>query len=194
MTEDSMRDDARPLRNPRSRLRRTALFVGVGVAAGAAGAWLGIGRSKPSPPEARGVEQLFGLSMDDAQGRSQALQQWRGKPLIVNFWATWCPPCVDEMPELQALHVEYAARGVQFIGLAVDGKSAVQEFAQRLKITYPLLLAGASGAELARSLGNAAGGLPFTLAVAPNGRTIGQHLGRIKAADIRAWIDTMATI
>ncbi|HEU4621279.1 MAG TPA: TlpA disulfide reductase family protein, partial [Burkholderiaceae bacterium] len=142
---------------------------------------------------ASAIDQLFTLTLPDPSGQPQALGQWRGRPLILNFWATWCAPCVEEMPELQRLHDVYSPKGAHVLGLAVDRGEAVAEFARKLAIRYPLLIAGASGADLARALGNAAGGLPFTLAIRADGQLHASHVGKIRYEQAREWLDQLTT-
>ena len=96
------------------------------------------------------------------KGNSQAFSQWQGKTLAINFGATWCPPCLEEMPALSRLQEKHAANDVQFIGIALDSAEALRDFAERYPTTYPLLLGGTVGADLARQLGNSRLALPYT--------------------------------
>jgi len=89
------------------------------------------------------------------------LQDFRGKPLLLNFWATWCPPCIEELPLINAFYVNQKARGWQVIGLAVDRPAAVKGFLQKTPLNFPIALAGTTGGELATKLGNPSGALPF---------------------------------
>ena len=107
---------------------------------------------------------------DDVDGRPQALSQWRGSWIVLNFWATWCAPCVEEMPTLQQIAREYAARGVVVVGVGIDNAGAIRRFREELKLDLPLLVAGAGGSELARELGNPSGALPYTVLISPQGR------------------------
>jgi thiol-disulfide isomerase/thioredoxin len=132
---------------------------------------------------------LFAYTFNDADGRPQPIDQWRGSYLVVNFWATWCAPCVEEMPDLQKVHREYASRGVAVVGLAIDNASAVRRFRDELKLQLPLLVAGATGSELTRQLGNASGALPYTVLVDRNGSMVQSKLGRLPAAELRSWLD-----
>jgi thiol-disulfide isomerase/thioredoxin len=165
--------------------------------AGAAG--LGViahrcfGESRPPPVASAGKasELVFAASLNDADGKPQALAQWKGRPLVINFWATWCTPCVEEMPDLQALREHYLARKLEVVGLAIDNTSAVQEFRRKLGIKYPLLVAGSGGTELARALGNASGGLPHTVLLDASGAVRYSHLGRIKMVELKQAIETV---
>lgn len=101
------------------------------------------------------------MSLPDAAGATQALSQWKGKNLLVNFWAPWCPPCVQEMPELSEVQGEFAAKNLQIIGIGIDSASNIKTFAEKVKIAYPVYVSGMSGTDLSRHFGNATGGLPF---------------------------------
>ena len=153
------------------------------IAVAAAGAWGGYALQQSSRGEASqsaAVGQLFALSLPDPEGSTQALTQWRGKILVVNFWATWCEPCREEIPGLQRLREKYASKNVEIVGIAVDSASKVRDYAKQIKISYPLLVGGLESIELARSFGNNAGGLPFTVVLDGKSAVAFSHLGLIK--------------
>jgi peroxiredoxin len=108
---------------------------------------------------------------------------------VVNFWATWCPPCVDEMPDLQQVRDAYLDRGVEIIGIGIDNAAKIAAFRDQHRLTLPLLVAGAGGSELNRALGNTGGALPFTVLIGPDGRVRERHLGQIKPEQLRRWLD-----
>lgn len=137
------------------------------------------------------VGALFDLTFDDVDGRPQPLRQWQGRVLVINFWATWCAPCVEEMPELQAVHSDYVERGVTVVGLAIDNANAAKQFRDRMQLQLPLLLAGASGNELARQLGNATGALPYTVLIDQRSQFVRAKLGRIREPELRVWLDAL---
>ena len=182
----------------RSATQRIATYVLIGIVFAAAGLWLGTRHNPPAEPlttqvpptpngQAHGpVNQLFKQTMNDADGKPQALSQWRGKTLILNFWATWCTPCVEEMPELETLSREHAPHGVQVLGIGIDSPSNIATFRQKVKVTYPLFSAGISGTDLARDFGNTAGGLPFTVLVGADGQVKKTYLGRLKFEQLKA--------
>jgi thiol-disulfide isomerase/thioredoxin len=116
-----------------------------------------------------------------------SMQALRGKPLLVNFWATWCPPCVDELPLIDRFYRDNSAKSWQVVGLAIDQPSAVRTFLQRTPVSFPVGLAGLDGTELARSLGNAAGGLPFTVVLGPDGDVRARRIGRVSPSDLAQW-------
>jgi thiol-disulfide isomerase/thioredoxin len=129
--------------------------------------------------DAGAVTRLLGATLPDSAGRMQPLAQWRGRILVVNYWATWCPPCRDEMPMLSRLQQRYAARGVQFVGIALDDADRVRQFARETPLAYPLLVADDSFAETSLALGNARMGLPYTVVVDREGRLLAAALGRL---------------
>ena len=132
------------------------------------------------------VGALFAQSMNDASGASQSLGQWKGKPLVVNFWAPWCAPCVQEMPELDQLALASAAQGINVIGIGIDSPANIAEFAGKLKISYPLYVAGMSGMDLSRQFGNSNGGLPYTVLIGADGKVLKTYLGKLKFDELKA--------
>ena len=166
--------------------RRWLVGAGVALAAAAAGAWFAQRRYTPRAPADLAVETLLAQTLTDSDGNSVALSRYRGRVLVVNFWATWCPPCIEEMPELSALASEFAARGVDVLGIGVDAAVSIRQFAARWPVVYPLLIAQKTGYELSRQFGNRSLALPFTVVVDRDGRIIERTLGRFKADALRA--------
>lgn len=168
--------------------RRTVIVGAGGLAAMGVAGWLGWRESSRRAPQAnRAVRQaepaqpdpgaLFAASLPDLQGVETPVSRWRGQPLVVNFWATWCPPCVKEMPDLNRL--AQAHPQAQFLGIAVDTPQNVTAFVAKVPVGYPILLAGHSGIDLVRALGNPAGGLPFTALVGRDGQVAELILGAV---------------
>jgi thiol-disulfide isomerase/thioredoxin len=116
------------------------------------------------------------------------MESFRGRPLLLNFWATWCPPCVEELPLINAFYRENKANGWQVLGLAVDNLAPVQSFLKKMPLDFPVGMAGLAGAELGRSLGNLTGGLPFSVVLGSDGQTLHRKLGRLNAADLAVWV------
>lgn len=169
--------------------RRRFLLAGVGAAALAGGAGLAVYRLRQIPVGATAVAMLFAKSFDDAQGQLQPMAQWKGQWLVLNFWATWCSPCVEEMPTLQQVARDYGTRGVAVVGLGIDTPAAIRRFQSQLKLDLPLLVAGAGGTELARALGNPSGALPYTVLISPKGAVDEAHLGLLRPELLRSWLD-----
>lgn len=169
--------------------RRRWMLAGAGVAAAMAGAGMAWWRSGVSDTDQAVVQRLWDLNLQTPQGTPLALASLKGKPVLLNFWATWCPPCVEEMPLLDAFFRQHAAKGWQVIGLAVDQPSSVRTFLQKTPVSFPIVLAGLEGTDLARSLGNLTGGLPFTVVLGPEGRVRQRRMGRVSESDLKAWAD-----
>jgi peroxiredoxin len=123
--------------------------------------------------------ELFATSLPDENGDPQAISQWKGKIIVLNFWATWCPPCREEMPELSALNTEYQDRNVIVIGIALDEIGLIKSFNAENDISYPLLAAEDTGGNLAFKLGNTKSALPFTVIIKPDGTIANTYFGRI---------------
>jgi thiol-disulfide isomerase/thioredoxin len=123
------------------------------------------------------TDQLFALKLPDSAGKTLDFAQWRGKPMVVNFWATWCPPCREEMPMLD--QAARATPGVQFVGISVDEASHVQAFREQNPTSYPLPVSGMEISPLATALGNKAMVLPFTVFIHADGRIATIKLGAL---------------
>lgn len=166
-------------------------ILAVAVVFGVAGAWFGARQFQSGPAAPSAVEQFYQLSMPDAAGKPAEMKQWKGQLLVLNFWATWCAPCVEEMPELTALQKELAPGKGQIIGIGIDNPANIAAFADKYKIAYPLYVAGMEGSELSRQMGNQAGGLPFTVLVDASGKVKKTYLGRLKMDELRRDIAAM---
>ena len=160
-------------------------MLAVALIFGVAGVWFGTRHFAPSPAEASAVETFYQRTLPDAKGAPAAMSQWKGRLLVLNFWATWCAPCVEEMPELTALQKELQAKNIQILGIGIDNAANISAFAEKYQIGYPLYVAGIDGSELSRALGNQAGGLPFTVLVDASGKVRKTYLGRLKMNDLR---------
>ncbi|KAF1047230.1 MAG: Thiol-disulfide oxidoreductase ResA [Herbaspirillum frisingense] len=166
-----------------NKLRNAILLIVVAVICVAGGIYASHRATPPDSPETQALNRLLSQSMPDAAGKQQSLAQWKGKPLVVNFWATWCGPCVEEMPELTALLQEIAP--VQILGIGVDSQENIAKFAEKYQIRYPLFVAGTGATDLLRQFGNQAGGLPFTALVGKDGKVKKIYLGRLKFDELR---------
>ena len=170
---------------PASGRRRLLMAGAVGVVAAAAGAGIAWQRFEPHAEE---PDNFWSLSFSPPEeGAPLLLSAFRGRPLLVNFWATWCPPCVEELPLLNRFYGENKDKGWQLIGLAVDKPDAVKRFLARMPLDFPIGMAGMEGTELARSLGNASGGLPYTVVFGASGRVVERKIGQLQEADLKAW-------
>ena len=168
--------------------RRQALILGgAGAAAGLAGAGLAWWRYALAPPQI--ADDFWSLRFERPEGGELALTSLRGRPIVLNFWATWCPPCLKEMPDLDRLHQAHAASGLQIVGLAVDGPTPVRQFLARQPVRFAIGLAGLDGADLSRRLGNSNGGLPFTVVFDRQGRLRHRKLGQTHYDELTRWIN-----
>lgn len=171
--------------------RRVGLaFLITGLLAAGLGAVLHYWRTLPTDPGPASTAALFAATFPDADGTAQPLAQWRGRPLVVNFWATWCPPCVDEMPDLQKVRDHYREQGIEIVGIGIDNAGKIASFRDRHRISLPLLVAGADGSDLSRALGNGSGALPFTVVIAADGTVVQRHLGRVQPEQLTRWLET----
>lgn len=184
--------------------RRTILFGGAGLVAIATTAWLAwqsTSRRAPAANRAAGVlgnaapkrepnaAALYEASLPDLAGQTVALSHLKGRPVVVNFWATWCPPCVEEMPYLDAL--SKSLKNIQFVGIGIDTSANINQFVAKIPVSYPLYVAGHSGIALVRELGNSAGGLPFTVLFDADGHIFDTILGQVTPEDLQLRIERL---
>ncbi len=175
--------------------RRKMVFGAAAAAAGLAGAGLGwwkfqphqteIGAASPSPSTASA--EFWNLSFDTPEGTPFLMSSFRGKVLLVNFWATWCPPCIEELPLLDYFYRENKDKNLQVLGLAVDQPSAVRTWLEARPLQFPVGMAGLGGTELSKSLGNAAGSLPFTVVFGSSGDVLHRKIGKVLPEDLAQW-------
>ena len=119
-------------------------------------------------------------------GASVPLSTYAGRPLVVNFWATWCAPCVKEMPDLDELSHKYT--DMNFVGIAIDTPANVERFIKKVQVSYPLLVAGHGGIETMKALGNRKGGLPYTVIFDADSRISRDILGQVDPAELDAYL------
>ena len=166
--------------------RRGAIGAMVGVAAAAAGGTFAWWRTTVADQE-RAVAALWALKFEQPAGGSLVMADFRGKPLVINFWATWCVPCIRELPALQRFAREHAAQGWKVVALAVDQPVPVLEFIARFKLDLPVALAGIEGLEWQRAMGNTAGGLPFSVVFDAHGHVRQRRLGESHYDELVHW-------
>jgi thiol-disulfide isomerase/thioredoxin len=162
------------------------VFAAVALAAAAAGTALWLARGSKAPridPPAISATALYAASFADERGTQQSLGRFQGKLLVLNFWATWCGPCREEIPAFTRVHERWAARGVQFLGLSAEEREKVDRFVREVPVNYPLWV-GQESSELGRRLGNRLGVLPFTVIVGPAGEIVDAKVGAYSEADI----------
>jgi thiol-disulfide isomerase/thioredoxin len=166
---------------------------GLILIAGALAAVLGMGLSsykyRVEKASDTAIEELLTRELRSPDGKIHQTSDWRGKILIINYWASWCPPCVEEMPELVRSQTKYAAKNVLFVGIGVDSPSNIREFLEKTPVNYPIVLGGLDGATWAKNMGNPSSGLPFTLMVDRKGAITKTKLGKISEDELSSWID-----
>ncbi len=175
-----------------ARMTRRAWIVGgVAVAAALAGAGGQLWQAQRSRQRAERFDAetggLWAMRFAQPGGGELVMASLLGRPLLLNFWATWCPPCVKEMPEIDRFHRSHGPRGITVVGLAVDGPTPVREFLGRTPVGYSIGLAGLEGTELSRRLGNDRGALPFTALFGADGRPLRRKLGETHYDELVAW-------
>ena len=174
--------------------RRNMIYGGAAAVAAAAGAGLAWWKIQPhqATPAAvgapvAGADPFWNLSFDTPDGQSLAMNTFRGKPLLVNFWGTWCPPCIEELPLLDSFYGANKSRGWQVLGLAVDQPSAVRKWLQAKPLAFAVGMAGLGGTELSKAMGNTAGSLPFTVVFDAAGQMQHRKIGKVTPEELKTW-------
>ncbi|MCK6431487.1 MAG: TlpA family protein disulfide reductase [Burkholderiaceae bacterium] len=174
--------------------RRAWIIGGVGALAALAGAWSAWRRhSVPAAPAlaAPDANRLWLLRFERPEGGELVMEQWQGKPLLINFWATWCPPCITELPEINRFALEFAQQGGRVLGLAVDRPESVREFLGRVKLDFPIALAGLEGTDIIRRLGNLQGALPYSVMFDARGELRHRKMGQTHLGELQQWAATL---
>lgn len=175
---------------PQASVARRQLLLGLAATtamlAGAGVAWW-----RGKYPQEAAVDKLdaafWALQWETPSGAALPMRDFAGRPLLLNFWATWCPPCVEELPLINAFYRENKAKGWQVLGLAVDKLGPVQSFLKTMQLDFPIAMAGIQGTDLSRKLGNPSGALPFSVVVGGDGVVLQRKLGRLRELDLQAW-------
>lgn len=182
-------DHPEPVGVVRPDRRRNLLIAGVAATAAGLGALLALRHSAalmtlPGTSSDGNESQLWQTTFETPEGAALDLTALRNRKLLVNFWATWCPPCVAELPLLDQFHSEQDANGWQVLGLAVDQPSSVRKFLARTPVRFPIGMAGLGGTELSKALGNLEGGLPYSVLFDASGRITARKMGQLKPDEL----------
>ncbi|HEY5803651.1 MAG TPA: TlpA disulfide reductase family protein [Lysobacter sp.] len=149
--------------------------------------------SAPTPPAglavARRGEALPALQLPALDGAPVRLPAaYAGRPIVINLWASWCGPCIEEMPELDRFAASQGPNGTQVVGIALDEAAAVKDFLTRIPVRYPILLDQAGPGDAGVQLGNTKGVLPYTVLVSADGRLLKQKIGPFRHGEIDDWV------
>jgi thiol-disulfide isomerase/thioredoxin len=136
------------------------------------------------------IKAFFANSWQTPDGKPANSENWRNKVLVVNFWASWCPPCVEEMPALSKTAQEYADKNVLIVGIGSDSPSNIREFLEKTPVSYPIVIGGLEGSNISKQMGNTQGALPYTVIINPQGKSIYTKLGKINEDELKKAIDT----
>ena len=177
-----------------SNTRFAAVLIAVAILAGLGGFYLRWWLTQPDTTRTATTVDVIGkpatdFQLPDLDGAPQSLSQWRGKPIMLNFWASWCAPCKEELPILQGLHQRYQAQGMRLVGIALDEAEAAQAMAAELGVEYPILVADfAEGMVLMESYANIGGAMPYTVTIDREGKVADRHWGTLSAAQAEKMI------
>lgn len=173
-----------PIATPARRRWLLGAVAGVSALAGAGLAWR---KYQPQSTTPALDNSLWQMTFTTPEGQTLQMSDLRGKPLLLNFWATWCPPCVEELPLLNSFFKENTGKGWQVLGLAVDQLEPVKRFLAKAPLDFSVGMSGMPGLELSKSLGNLSGGLPFTVVFGSDGQVVQRKIGKIQPEDLQAW-------
>ncbi len=168
-----------------SILKQIILYTGVAAFALAAGFLVRTQFSGVVQPELtteisqQGAKAILAANLPDIQGEGQAVSQWLGKVMVVNFWATWCTPCQEEIPEFIEAQEKFRDQGLVFVGIALDQPDKVKKFSQEFGINYPVLVGSMSAWSLVEAAGNRMSVLPYTVIINRSGEIVETYLGRV---------------
>ena len=165
--------------------RQWISIIGFNLVALAAGVMTSQWIFKTELAEDPAIKAFFANSWQTPDGKSVDTKEWQGKVLVVNFWASWCPPCVEEMPTLDLLQKEFLQQNVLFVGIGIDSPSNIREFLNMTPVSYPIVIGGLEGSNLSKQMGNTSGALPYTVIINSKGQAVYSKLGKISEDELR---------
>lgn len=170
--------------------RQWTLLIAVGLIAGALGIGLSTFKFRTTSASDQAVELFLKQELKSPDGSTHNTKAWRNKILVLNFWASWCPPCVEEMPALTRTFDHYKDKNVLFVGIGVDSPSNIRLFLEKTPVNYPITISPLEGVNWAKSMGNPSGGLPFTVLIDEKGVIKKTKLGKISEDELKSWLDS----
>lgn len=168
-----------------AKLRQLLIYLGLAALAITTGFMLraqlmgGSQSALSSEASQQGAKAILAANLPDIQGENQAISQWRGNVIVVNFWATWCTPCREEIPEFIAAQEKYRDQGLVFVGIAIDQADKVKAYSEEFGINYPVLIGSLHAWSLAEAAGNRQSALPYTVIINRSGEIVETYLGRV---------------
>ncbi len=165
--------------------RQWIYIVGISLLALALGVLTSQWIYRTSLADEPAIKAFFDNPWKTPDGKTVDTNSWRGKVLVVNFWASWCPPCVEEMPTLDQLQAEFSPQNVLFVGIGIDSPSNIRQFLEMTPVSYPVVIGGLEGSALSKQLGNAQGALPYTIIIDAKGKATSSKLGKISEEELR---------
>lgn len=165
--------------------RQWIYIVGISLLALALGVLTSQWIYRTSLADEPAIKAFFDNPWKTPDGKTVDTNSWRGKVLVVNFWASWCPPCVEEMPTLDQLQAEFLPQNVLFVGIGIDSPSNIRQFLEMTPVSYPIVIGGLEGSTLSKQLGNAQGALPYTIIIDAKGKATSSKLGKISEEELR---------
>jgi len=163
-------------------------IIGFNLVALAAGVATSQWIFRTEPVDDPAMKTFFTNPWQTSNGKSVDTKEWREKVLVINFWASWCPPCVEEMPTLDKLQAEFKSQNVLFVGIGIDSPSNIREFLEKTPVSYPIVIGGLEGSNISKQMGNAQGALPYTVIVNAQGKATSSKLGKISEEELRSAI------
>ncbi|MBT8547841.1 TlpA family protein disulfide reductase [Polynucleobacter paneuropaeus] len=168
--------------------RQWLTIIAIGFFALLAGVFSSHWINQPQLASEVAIEHFLGHDWQDPDGKPANSANWQGKLLVVNFWASWCPPCVEEMPTLSRLQTEFKQQNVLFVGIGIDSPSNIREFLKKTPVAYPIVIGGIDGSNISKEMGNTQGALPFTVVINSQGKAVSSKLGKISEDELRSII------
>ena len=144
--------------------------------------------NQPQLANGLAIQHFLSHDWQDPDGKPVSSTDWQGKLLVVNFWASWCPPCVEEMPALSRLQMEFKQQNVIFVGIGIDSPSNIREFLKKTPVAYPIVIGGMDGSNISKEMGNTQGALPFTVVINAQGKAVSSKLGKIDEDELKSVI------